>query len=550
LKRQPLPAKLAARLARPAAHPHDPAARQRGFRIEWVQTHLSHVFLTPERVYKLRKDVALGFVDFSTRARRNADCRNEVRLNRRLAPDVYLGIAPIEVRGRRAEIGPIGATCSPTHEHVVVMRRLPAGHDALSMLGRGEFGVEHVDAVAVRLARFHAAHGLGRPSPWSRAAWFAQLRRPVLDNLHLLEASAGRLFPRATWAGICAAERAFADAHRDTFEARRREGRAVEGHGDVHLQHVWFEDGRVEPTLIDCIEFNAALRRLDAAAEVAFLAMDLRYRGRARLAARFLQSYAEAADDHGLFEVVEYFVSYRAAVRAKVAAIAAGDANIGARQRAAAAHSVRAHMRLAARVLQPPEAGALVLLTGVVGTGKSSAAEVVATATGGVAIASDRLRKRLRGLPDDARDGATRGLYTKAAKNAVYDALLERAAPVLRAGRVAVLDATYERATHRDRARRRAAALGVPVCIVETRAPRATTLARLARRAAAGDSASDAGPARYDTSRAAFAPVRRARGVTHVVAHTARPGWRGHLRRAIALWLARARSRLGDRGRG
>jgi hypothetical protein len=362
------------------------------------------------------------------------------------------------------------------------------------------------------------------------------VQQPVFDNLRLLETSAGRLFPRASWLATRDAVHAFVASHRDVFEARRREGRAVDGHGDVHLQHVWFEAGREVPTLVDCIEFNDSLRHIDAAAEVAFLAMDLRYRGRGALAARFLQSYAEAADDYGLFEVVDYFISYRAAVRAKVAAIAAEDAGIAARQRAAAATSARAHMRLAARALRAPASGALVLLAGIVGTGKSSAAQVVAAATEGVVIASDRLRKRMRGLPDDARDGARRGIYTRAAKDAVYAAMLERAAPVLRSGRVAVLDATYESASQRDRALRWAAARGVPVCMVETRAPRAATLDRLARRAAAGRSASDAGPARYEASRRAFAPVKPPRGVAHLVAPTARPGWRARLRRQVRRW--------------
>jgi aminoglycoside phosphotransferase family enzyme/predicted kinase len=537
--RHPLPASLAGALARPAAYPRDPAAGRSGFRVEWVQTHLSHVFLTPERVYKLRKEVALGFVDFSTRARRNEDCRREVRLNRRLAPDVYLGIAPIEARGKRFEIGVLGETCSPAREHVVVMRRLPAGRDALSLLAHRDLDATRIDAVAERLARFHASNGLGRPSPWSRAGWLAHLRRPVLDNLRLLEASAGRLFPRSTWMAARNAERTFLASHCDVFERRRREGRAVDGHGDVHLQHVWFEAGRAEPILVDCIEFNDALRRIDVAAEVAFLAMDLRYRGRERLAARFLQSYAEAADDYGLFELVDYFVSYRAAVRAKVAAIAADDAGITAAQRAAAAKSARSHMRLAARALVEPKAGAAVLLTGIVGTGKSSAAAVVAEATGGVVIGSDRLRKRLLGLPSDARGGAKRGLYTRAAKHAVYAALLERAGPVLRSGRVAVLDATFERQSQRDRALRWAAAHDVPICVVETRAPRATTLARLARRAAEGRSASDAGPERYRASREAFAPVSLSRGVAHFRAQTAQAGWRAGLRRDLRRWRAR-----------
>jgi hypothetical protein len=446
-------------------------------------------------------------------------------------------------RGGRFAIGPLdprAARLDPAREHVVVMRRLPAGCDALSLLERGALTGAHVDAVAAVLARFHARHGLGRPSPWSRAAWLERVQAPALDNLRLLEPAAGRFFPRATWRAVRDAALAFAADHRDAFEARRRAGRAVDGHGDVHLQHVWFEPGRAEPTLVDCIEFNPDLRRIDAAAEVAFLAMDLRYRGAARLAARFLARYAEAADDYGLFAVLDYYLSYRAAVRAKVAALAADDAAIGAAQRRAAAASARRHMGLALRALRERRGGALVLCTGIVGTGKSTAAAIVAGALDGVVIASDPLRKRLRGLAPTARGGERRALYTPAAKDAVYRGLLARAGPVVRSGRVAILDATYERAEHRRAALAWARGRGVPVCVVETRAPRATALARLARRKRRDLSASDAGPERWPASRASYAPVRLPPGVAHLVAHTERAGWRGALRRRARAWRERS----------
>jgi hypothetical protein len=536
---QPLPATLARGLSRAAAHPHDPDARAG---VEWVQTHLSHVFLTRERVYKLRKSVDLGFVDFSTRARRNHDCLRELALNRRLAEHVYLGIAPIE-RGRGGfRVGALDASArrlDDSREHVVVMRRLPAGCDALSMLARGALRPAQLDAVALRLARFHADHGLGRPSPWSRAAWFTRVQAPVLENLRLLEAGAGRLYPRTMWAELCARSGAFASAQRAGFEARRVAGRAVDGHGDVHLQHVWFEPGRSEPTLIDCIEFNDELRRIDAAAEVAFLAMDLIYRRRTRLADRFLRVYAGCADDFELYRVVDYFLSYRAAVRAKVAAIAADDAGIDAAQRKAAADSARRHLALALRFLAPRPLGGVVVAAGVVGTGKSTAAEVVADALGGVVIASDRVRKRLHGMAATDRSGVAKGLYSQAARDRVYRAILARAAAVVDAGRVAVLDATYARTRHRDAVLRFAADRGVPVWIVETRARRATTLARLAHREARGDAASDAGPARHAASVAEFEPFRLPRGVLRRVVRTDVAGWQVALRRAARAWRAR-----------
>ena len=261
-----------------------------------------------------------------------------MRLNRRLAPDVYLGLAPIEVRGKRFEIGALGEKCVPAREHVVVMRRLPVGRDALSLLAAHDFGVDRVDAVAKRLARFHAANGLGRPSPWSRAEWLAHLQKPVVDNLGLLEAAAGRLF-RALRLGRDARGRARVRRVAPRRSSRRAAAKGVQwmatatctsstcGSRPVATSRRWSTAS----------SSTTPLRRIDVAAEVAFLAMDLRYRRQARLATRFLQSYAEAADDYGLFEVVDYFVSYRAAVRAKVAAIAADDARIAAPQRAAAA---------------------------------------------------------------------------------------------------------------------------------------------------------------------------------------------------------------------
>jgi aminoglycoside phosphotransferase family enzyme/predicted kinase len=540
---EPLAARLAEHLSHGSAYPLDASA---GSGVRWVQTHISHVFLTATRVYKLRKAAQLGFVDFGTRRERNADCAREVRLNRRLAPDVYLGVAPVEDEGRGFHVGALREDVAPEalgedrREHVVVMRRLPDGCDALSLLARGALRGSHLDAVAERLARFHSEHGLGVPSPFTREAWHEHVERPVRENLELLAPAAGRLVPRRTWRRACDSAFAFLADHADAFEARRLAGRAVEGHGDVHLQHVWFEPGRAEPLLVDCVEFREDLRRIDAAADVAFLAMDLAYRGRPRLAARFLRVYAAARDDFDLYRVVDYFVSYRASVRAKVAALAAADSGIEASQREAATRSAGRHLALAVRSLGRSSRGALVLLAGVVGTGKSTAAATLADAGEGVVIASDRVRKSLAGLAPEERGGARAGLYDDAAKDATYVALLGRAGPVLESGRIAILDATYSLERHRREARSWAEARGVPLWIVETRCAPSVARDRLARRAARDRDPSDAGPERYDPSAAEFEPLHPTEGV-HRVVTTDRPGWRARVRE-IAREL-RARSR-------
>lgn len=495
------------------------------------------MYLTGERAWKLRKAVHLGFVDFSTRRERNADCAREVLLNRRLASDVYLGVAPIESRNGDFRIGRIVETATPAgladepREHVVAMRRLPAGRDALSLVERGILRARHIDAIAERLARFHAGHGLGAPAPFDADTWLRRMREPVLENLRLLEPVAGRLVPRSTLARVRSRTRTALDELAPVFEARRRAGRAVDGHGDVHLQHVWFEDETAAPLFVDCIEFREDWRRIDAAAEVAFPAMDLRYRNRPRFAARLLRGYAAASDDFDLYRVIDYFVSYRAAVRAKVAALAAADADIAPAQREAAGTSARRHLSLADRALRPPARGALVLMTGLVGSGKSSAAGGLADAVDGVVIASDRVRKHLYGLAPDARGGAEQGLYDDAAKEAVYAALLARAEPVTASGRIAILDATYARERHRRAAIAwaRSRRLG-PTTVVQTRCARDTALERLARRAAEGKDPSDAGPERLARSESQYEPPRSQADAELYTVATDQPGWRDRLR--------------------
>lgn len=467
---------------------------------EHVQTHISHVFLGTDRVYKLHKAVRLPYVDFGERAARNADCLREVELNRRLAPDVYLGVAPV-LDGPR--IGAVAdALADSAAEHVVVMRRLPAGGDALSMVRRGELTAEHLERVAERLVPFHATHGLGRPAPWSESEAFERVAGPCLANCEALRGrvDADRL------AALERRTRERLGALRPWIEARRLAGRAVDGHGDVHLEHVWFEDG--EPRLIDCLEFDAELRAVDPACEVAFLAMDLRYRGRPDLAEAWLAACAGRADDFDGYTGVDFYAAYRAMVRAKVAGVAASQESVEARQREAARGSVERHLALAEQLLEPPATGSLVVLCGTVGSGKSTVARRMAHEGRGVPIASDRIRKTRAGLAPDAHPdaGIDEGLYDPDEVERVYAALLERAVPVVDSGRTAILDAGFATRAHRDTARVWADQRGVPARLVEVRCSADTARARLEVRARAGADPSDAGPEFLPVSLARFEP--------------------------------------------
>jgi predicted kinase len=296
---------------------------------------------------------------------------------------------------------------------------------------------------------------------------------------------------------------------------------------------VWFEDDSYTPLIIDCLEFSRELRETGAARDVGFLSMDLTYRGRQDFAERLLNRYANETDDFGLFWVVDFCQGYRAMVRAKVAAIASADPALEEAQRQAAEESVRGHLELAERLLRRRPTGCLILLCGKVGTGKSTVAELLADECGGILVSSDRLRKKLAGLPPEARVEAPTdtGLYSPERKAAVYEAMLGRAEPVVTSGRPALLDASFDTAARRDRARRWAGEHDAPILLVGVDCTEEIVLERLAKRQEEGSSASDAGPDFYATSAARFEPPDEWPRETHLQLRTDSANWRDEARR-------------------
>ena len=522
-------------LAQPTAYPDDASAASG---VEQIQTHISNLFLTRDRVYKLRKAVDLGFLDFTTRAERNADCVREVQLNRRLAPNVYLGVAPLELSFEGFVVGKLDTspTCMmmSSAEHCVVMRRLPEGRDALSLLSAGQLSTRHIDAIAERVALFHLENRLAPQCLGGQPTIHQRITEPFKDCIRALEAAPENREYGAMLRTIDELARAFHSERSAHMLARARRTRWVHGHGDLHLQHVWFEHDSDAPLIIDCLEFSRELRETGAARDVGFLSMDLTYRGRRDFAERLLNRYANATDDFGLFWVVDFCQGYRAMVRAKVAAIASADPALEAAQRQVAEESVRGHLELAERLLRKRPTGSLILLCGKVGAGKSTVAELIADECGGILVSSDRLRKRLAGLAPETRAAAPTdtGLYSPERRAAIYEAMLERAEPVVASGRPAVLDASFDTAARRDRARRWAVEQEAPVLLIEVECAEETVLERLAKRQAEGSSASDAGPDFYATSAARFEPPDEWPRETRVRLRTDEPSWREKARRA------------------
>jgi uncharacterized protein len=459
-----------------------------------ITTHISGVFVTDHKVWKLKRPVDYGFVDYSTLERRRQCCEDEVRLNRRLAPDVYLGVVPVRLGPEGYAFGAEGKII----DYAVQMRRLANEHRADALLRRNALTPEHLARLAARLARFF----LDAPST-PEAGTIEVIRGNIVENFTQVEPFVGRFLSRETFDATRAWQLETMERQPGLFRARVAQGRIRDGHGDLRLEHVYFEPP--EPLVIDCVEFNDRLRHGDEAADVAFLAMELTAGNRADLAEAFVASFASESDDHDLYGVVDFYASYRAWVRGKVAAFLAADPSTPSEKRTRKAEEARTLFSLARAYTEAVSAGRLVIAVGgLIGSGKSTLAAGLGRDAAVPVISSDRVRKSLAGLR--AFERAPESVYSPAFSARTFDEMFRRAEVVLDSGRGVVLDATFRDRALRLRARALARRHGRPFLFVETVCDDATLRDRLRRRAA-GPSVSDAGEPLLDRVRAEFEPV-------------------------------------------
>ncbi|MDP2478946.1 MAG: AAA family ATPase, partial [Candidatus Palauibacterales bacterium] len=461
----------------PAAFPH-PAGD-----LKLHHTHISVVVLAGDFAYKVKKPVDLGFLDFTTLERRRHFCSEEVRLNRRLAPDVYLDVVSLTLRDGGLRVGGEG---DPV-EYAVRMRRLAPDATALARLERGELGPGDVEHLAVRIARFHdEAPGGERIEHFGRYEVVAGNARENFEQSrsHLGHTVEAGVFERAR-----ALTEAELERRRQLIEDRARRGVPRDTHGDLHLDHVYFLPGRSPPgdmAIVDCIEFNERFRFADPVSDMAFLAMDLAYRDRRDLAARFTDAYLEAAADPEGRALVPLYRSYRSAVRAKVEGIASLDAEVPEAARSRAAERACAYWLLTLGQLEiPPRRPGLVLVAGLPATGKSTLAAGLAEHASFEVLASDRVRKELAGVPPGRSAAAApdEGLYAPEWTERTYAALLDRASAILHRGGRALVDASFHREERRREFVALARSLAVPVCVLVCRTDAGSVRRRLESRA-------------------------------------------------------------------
>lgn len=456
-------------LRKPDAYPHPTAA------IQTRETHISKVFLTGEYVYKIKKPVDFGFLDFTTLARRQYYCRLEVTLNRRLAKGVYLDVVPITRRGGRYVLAGMGRPV----EYAVRMHQLPEDRTLKRLLRRGKIDAAALERLARKLAEFyrHAAAGdrIDAIGSWST------VRRNCEENFRQTAPYVGRIIDPRMFEIVRAATRAFLRHRQALFLHRTNAGKIRDCHGDLKAGHIYLSDGI---QVIDCIEFNERFRYADITSDLACLAVDLDFEGYPKTGLDLITCFGRHSKDRDLFVLMDFYKCYRAVVKVKVNCLRQAEGNLAEYARNRLFRETRRYMELAYRYAQKITRPTLWVFCGLPAAGKSTLAAALAGVLGIRVLQSDTIRKHLFGLtPQQTVDlPYGRGIYTRRAGALTYGKLLLAAQAELRRGRSVILDATFSRRRDRREAVRLARSMDAGHILVECTAPAGVIKKRLAAR--------------------------------------------------------------------
>lgn len=464
----------------PSAYPEQTGS------VELVQTHVSYIFLTDRFAYKVKKPVDLGFLNFSTLDRRRFYCNEEVRLNRRLCPDIYLGV--VEVRETRGRAGFTGT--GKIIDYAVKMKRLPADRMLDRLLAEGKISEDEIRAIARVIGEFHLRAERGNEI--SNYGSTDVIRTNWEENFRQTRQFAGNTLSSRDLRFIEDWVDRFLKNNAETFTRRVAGGFIRDCDGDIHMENICLDDGGIR--IFDCIEFNSRFRYGDTAADIAFLLMDFDVNRRPDLCGPFLDEYMRTTGDSGVAGVLDFYKVYRAYIRGKVESMRLLDPQIPQGEKEAARERARRYFRLArgyiARRTLPLS---LILTCGLTGTGKSFMARELAFDLGLEIVSSDVVRKELTGLAptERRRDRYAEGIYSDATTTRTYQELHRQAETALAQGRSIIVDATFRRRADRETFRQLAARHGARFQLLHAICPEETIRQRLDAREKRGDEVSD-----------------------------------------------------------
>jgi aminoglycoside phosphotransferase family enzyme len=452
--------------------------------VELIETHASWIFLNGDHAYKMKKPVNFGFLDFSSHAKRHFFCTEELRLNRRFAPELYLEVIPVGGSVDQPRLNQ-----EPALAYLLKMHRFPQENQLDRMLAAGALDGAVLIEFAEKIAEYHLqaaqADGnthFGTPESVIEPVRqnFAQIKAAVQDSIALQEISNIEDWSESTFSAL-----------QPVLIARRENGYIRECHGDMHLANMaWFQD---QPLLFDCIEFNENLRWIDTINDIAFLVMDLDDRGRSQFAWCFLNAYLRHTGDYDGLKVLRFYQVYRAMVRAKVLCLRLRQPGLSTHERRAELEQLESYLALAASYthIQPPQ---LIITHGLSGSGKTTFVNGLAPHIGAICIHSDLERKRLHHLQANQSGKAAfqKGIYSSTASHKTYERLNQLAALILDAGYSAIVDATFIKQADRQQMQQLARSRQCPLVILDFQLHEKLLRQRLKQRVKKGDSLSDA----------------------------------------------------------
>ena len=488
--------RVVAFLSRPSAYPH------RVTTIERRETHVSHVFLAGDYAYKLKKPVTFPFLDASTVALRKTFCRLELSLNRRLAPTVYLGIVPVVETASGLRLGPSARPHGTIVDWVVKMRRLPEDRMLDQLVAKRAVAGADMQEVGDHLATFFRAAARSRVI--NRYGTPEAVRALILGNLSECQPFVGTLLPEHDRAFLESAYRQYLTLHEPLLIQRVREGRIIDGHGDLRCENICLTD---PPNIFDCVEFQPAFRCGDMANDFSFLVMDLEFRGRRDLAEALARRYQRRLRDATFEAVLPLYKCHRSLVRGKVRGLAWLQHPRSAEGRRVREIS-RRHFQLAveyAREFAPPR---LIVVGGLIGSGKSTLAKHLAEGLGATWSRTDEIRRTEFGHLPNPEGNFASGRYSSKVSALVYQRIIRRAEHCVREGRSVVCDGTFSQAAGREALRRVAKRYGASFHFFECVIPKTVALYRIATRHAVKRDLSEARPEHYERMFAGFEPIR------------------------------------------
>jgi uncharacterized protein len=441
--------------------------------VEMMQTQMSFIFLTGKYVYKLKKPVDLGFLDYTTLDRRRFFCEQEVELNRRLCPEVYLGVIPVTRQKTGLALGKSGETVDFT----VKMLYLPQDCMLNVLLERNRVQPEMLERVAQKLADFHSRAATN--------AWISSFGRLEAVKVNTDQNFSQTLpyLDKAVTSGQINRLKNYTDdfytRQAGLLRQRAEQQKIRDCHGDLHAQHICFSDNIY---IYDCIEFSDRFRYCDVASEIAFLAMDLDHHGRADLSRAFVEAYISASGDRQIKDLLKFYKIYRAHVRGKVGCFKYNDHYISEMERKQTLEAARGYFELADSYAHPRPR--LFITVGLVGSGKSTLAQTISKRLGLSVLSSDIIRKQLAGIaPTEHRfEEIDSGIYSAEFSQKTYRKMFAEAEVILKDGDSVIMDATFLKAEERRKAAALAQATGADFFVIECRLDEAKTRQRLTQR--------------------------------------------------------------------